>query len=31
LPNDLEPGETILFADGTVAMTVTDIEPGGRG
>ena len=28
LPNDLEPGETILFADGTVAMTVTDTEPG---
>ena len=28
LPNDLKPGETILFADGTVAMTVTDTEPG---
>ncbi|HET6574379.1 MAG TPA: pyruvate kinase [Fimbriiglobus sp.] len=24
LPNDLRPGETVLFADGTVAMTVTD-------
>src|SRR4029450_10292683 len=24
LPNDLKPGETVLFADGTVAMTVTD-------
>jgi pyruvate kinase len=24
LPNDLKPGETILFADGTVAMTVND-------
>src|SRR5262245_46229386 len=23
LPNDLKPGETVLFADGTVAMTVT--------
>jgi pyruvate kinase len=28
LPNDLKPGETILFADGTVAMTVTDAAPG---
>jgi pyruvate kinase len=28
LPNDLRPGETILFADGTVAMTVTDVAPG---
>ena len=28
LPNDLKPGETVLFADGTVAMTVTDV---GRG
>jgi pyruvate kinase len=28
LPNDLRPGETILFADGTVAMTVTDVRPG---
>jgi pyruvate kinase len=25
LPNDLKPGETILFADGTVAMRVTDV------
>src|SRR5262245_27598416 len=24
LPNDLRPGETVLFADGTVAMTVVD-------
>src|SRR5437764_8616100 len=23
LPGDLKPGETVLFADGTVAMTVT--------
>jgi pyruvate kinase len=29
LPNDLEPGETVLFADGTVAMTVTDTWHGG--
>jgi pyruvate kinase len=28
LPNDLEPGETVLFADGTVSMTVTDTAPG---
>ena len=28
LPNDLKLGETILFADGTVAMVVTDIESG---
>ena len=28
LPNDLKPGETVLFADGTVAMTVTDTRPG---
>jgi pyruvate kinase len=28
LPNDLKPGETILFADGTVAMIVTEIGPG---
>jgi pyruvate kinase len=28
LPNDLKPGETVLFADGTVAMTVTDAAPG---
>src|SRR4051812_35228077 len=28
LPNDLKPGETVLFADGTVGMTVTDV---GRG
>src|SRR5262249_43997866 len=28
LPNDLKPGEAVLFADGTVAMTVTDV---GRG
>jgi pyruvate kinase len=28
LAGDLKPGETILFADGTVAMTVTDIAPG---
>ena len=28
LPNDLKPGETVLFADGTVAMTVTDTAPG---
>jgi pyruvate kinase len=28
LPNDLKRGETVLFADGTVAMTVTDVGPG---
>ena len=28
LPNDLKPGETVLFADGTVAMTVIDTAPG---
>jgi pyruvate kinase len=28
LPNDLRPGETVLFADGTVAMSVIDIVPG---
>ena len=28
LPNDLKPGETVLFADGTVAMTVIDAAPG---
>ena len=28
MPNDLKPGETVLFADGTVAMTVTEA---GRG
>jgi pyruvate kinase len=28
LPNDLRPGETMLFADGAVAMTVTSTEPG---
>jgi pyruvate kinase len=28
LPNDLKPGETVLFADGTVAMMVTDVGPG---
>jgi pyruvate kinase len=28
LPNDLKPGETVLFADGTVAMKVTDACPG---
>ena len=28
LPNDLKPGENILFADGTVAMTVTEVTPG---
>ena len=28
LPNDLKPGERILFADGTVAMIVIDIAPG---
>jgi pyruvate kinase len=29
LPNDLKQGEAVLFADGTVAMTVTDTWPGG--
>jgi len=29
LPRDLKPGETVLFADGTVAMTVTDVTPRG--
>jgi pyruvate kinase len=28
LPNDLRPGETVLFADGTVAMAVTAVGPG---
>jgi pyruvate kinase len=28
LPSDLKPGETVLFADGTVAMTVIDTLPG---
>jgi pyruvate kinase len=28
LPNDLKPGENILFADGTMAMTVTEVTPG---
>jgi pyruvate kinase len=28
LPNDLKTGETVLFADGTVAMTVTDTAAG---
>jgi pyruvate kinase len=28
LPNDLKPGETVLFADGTVAMTVTEVGSG---
>jgi len=28
LPDDLKPGETVLFADGTVAMGVTDTAPG---
>jgi len=28
LPNDLKPGEMVLFADGTVAMTVIDVAPG---
>jgi pyruvate kinase len=28
LPNELKLGETILFADGTVAMVVTHTEPG---
>jgi pyruvate kinase len=28
LPNDLKPGEAVLFADGTVAMTVTGVARG---
>jgi pyruvate kinase len=28
LPNDLKPGEAVLFADGTVAMTVIAVGPG---
>jgi len=28
LPNDLKVGETVLFADGTVAMSVIDAAPG---
>ena len=28
LPNDLKPGETVLFADGTVAMNVIEPAPG---
>jgi len=28
LPNDLTRGEAVLFADGTVAMTVVDVVPG---
>ena len=28
LANDLKPGETVLFADGTVAMIVTGVSPG---
>ena len=28
LPNDLKPGETVLFADGTVAMDVTEVADG---
>ena len=28
LPNDLSPGEMVLFADGTVAMTVVETAPG---
>ena len=28
LPNDLQPGETVLFADGTVAMQVIEVAPG---
>jgi pyruvate kinase len=31
LPDDLKPGETVLFADGTVAMTVTDAGRGRAG
>jgi pyruvate kinase len=29
LADDLKPGETVLFADGTVAMTVIDTSPSG--
>lgn len=28
LADDLQPGESVLFADGTVAMTVLDVVPG---
>jgi pyruvate kinase len=28
LPNDIRPGETVLFADGTVAMSVADVDVG---
>jgi pyruvate kinase len=28
LPNDLKPGETVLFADGTVAMSVIEVASG---
>jgi pyruvate kinase len=28
LPNDLRAGETVLFADGTVAMAVREVSPG---
>lgn len=28
LPDDLKSGETVLFADGTVAMVVTEVAPG---
>src|SRR4051812_35830915 len=28
LPNDLSPGDTVLFADGTVAMEVIETTPG---
>src|SRR4051812_40784494 len=28
LPNDLKPGETVLFADGTVGMIVTEVGAG---
>jgi pyruvate kinase len=28
LPNNLKPGEMVLFADGTVAMSVTEVGPG---
>ena len=31
LPNDLKSGETVLFADGTVAMTVTEAVRGRAG
>jgi pyruvate kinase len=27
LPTNLKPGETVLFADGTVAMSVTEVGP----